>query len=102
MSTAKPIDNLRVLLVEDSPTDAQLLIHELRRSIGSVEFERVEDAAAMREALTTRIWDFVISDWSMPNFSALAALGLVGELGLDIPFVIVSGTIGEDAAVSAM
>jgi two-component system, cell cycle sensor histidine kinase and response regulator CckA len=102
MSTAKAIDDLRVLLVEDSATDAQLLIHELRRSIGSVEFERVEDAPAMREALAKSRWDFVISDWSMPNFSALAALALVGELGLDIPFVIVSGTIGEDTAVSAM
>jgi hypothetical protein len=97
-----PIDKLRVLVVEDSVADAQLLIHELRRSIGSVEFERVEDATAMRAALRGELWDFVISDWSMPNFSALAALGVVGELGLDIPFVIVSGTIGEDVAVSAM
>jgi two-component system cell cycle sensor histidine kinase/response regulator CckA len=102
MGAGMPIDKLRVLVVEDSATDTQLLIHELRRSIGSLEFERVEDVTAMRAALGSKRWDFVISDWSMPNFSALAALSVVAELGLDIPFVIVSGTIGEEVAVSAM
>jgi two-component system cell cycle sensor histidine kinase/response regulator CckA len=97
-----PLDELRVLVVEDSIPDATLLVHELRRSIGTVEFERVEEAEIMRSALRSGHWQAVISDWSMPNFSALGALGIVGELGLDIPFIIVSGTIGEEVAVAAM
>jgi PAS domain S-box-containing protein len=97
-----PIQELRVLVVEDSAADAKLLIHELKRAIESVEFERVEDAATMRAALQAQAWDVVTSDWSMPSFSGLSALALVTELGLDIPFLIVSGTIGEEAAVAAM
>ncbi|HEY3254624.1 MAG TPA: ATP-binding protein, partial [Polyangiaceae bacterium] len=96
------IEKLRVLLVEDSASDAKLLVHELRRGAESVEFERVEDVDAMRAALEAQTWDAVISDWSMPTFSGLAALALVGSLGLDIPFLIVSGTIGEEVAVEAM
>jgi two-component system, cell cycle sensor histidine kinase and response regulator CckA len=96
------IDHLRVLLVEDSADDATLLIHELRRSIASVSFERVDDAEAMRGALRNQAWDVVISDWSMPCFSALAALATLGEFALDVPFIIVSGTIGEEVAVSAL
>jgi len=75
---------------------------ELERSGRLVEFERVENAEAMREALARRVWDLVISDWSMPKFTAHAALALVKEQGLDLPFIIVSGTIGEGAAVEAM
>ncbi len=96
------IQKLRVLVVEDSASDAKLLIHELRRAIESVEFERVEDADAMRAALLAQSWDAVTSDWSMPSFSGLSALALVKELALDIPFLIVSGTIGEEVAVAAM
>ncbi|HEY0465382.1 MAG TPA: response regulator [Polyangiaceae bacterium] len=96
------IDKLRVLVVEDSTVDAKLLVHELRRSIASVTFERVDEAEAMRAALRDQPWDLVISDWSMPNFSAFAALAILDEFALDIPFIIVSGTIGEDVAVSAM
>ncbi|HEY5374744.1 MAG TPA: response regulator [Polyangiaceae bacterium] len=96
------IQKLRVLVVEDSASDAKLLIHELKRAIEAVEFERVEDADAMRAALQAQPWDVVTSDWSMPRFSGLSALALVGELGLDVPFLIVSGTIGEEVAVAAM
>ncbi len=104
MSTAEPgAPTLRVLLVEDSPVDAKLIIHELRRTQRPVEHERVEDAAAMRAALQRGGWHIVISDWSMPRFSARAALDLVkNELKIDLPFIIVSGTIGEEAAVEAM
>lgn len=95
-------DALRVLVVEDSATDAKLVIHQLQRTGRSVEFERVETAEAMRAALVDKDWDVVTSDWSMPQFSAPAALGILKEMGLDLPFIIVSGTIGEDTAVEAM
>ncbi len=93
---------LRVLIVEDSSADAKLLLHELRRALGSVEFECVQDADSMRTALQKGNWDLVTSDWSMPSFSAPHALSIVREFELDIPFIIVSGTIGEDVAVEAM
>ena len=96
------IERIRVLIIEDSPDDVTLLVRELGRTIGSVEFECVEDAESMRAALREGAWDIVTSDWSMPSFSAPAALGIIREFGLDIPFIIVSGTIGEDAAVEAM
>jgi PAS domain S-box-containing protein len=93
---------LQLLLVEDSATDAKLVIQEIRRAGHTVEFERVEDPTAMRAALAAKGWDAIIADWSMPRFSALAALGVVKEYGLDVPFVIVSGTVGEEPAVEAM
>jgi two-component system cell cycle sensor histidine kinase/response regulator CckA len=94
--------SVRVLLVEDSATDAKLVMHELQQHGRRVEFERVETAEAMRAALATKSFDIVISDWSMPKFSALGALAVVKELDPDLPFIIVSGTIGEDTAVDAM
>jgi PAS domain S-box-containing protein len=93
---------LRVLIVEDSTDDAKLVIQELRRAGYPVEFERVETAAEMREVLDRTTWDAVIADWTMPKFTAAAALALLKERGLDLPFIIVSGTIGEETAVEAM
>jgi PAS domain S-box-containing protein len=93
---------LRVLLVEDSTTDAELVVRELRHTGRPVEVERVETAAAMRNALQRQGWDVVISDWSMPQFTALAALATLREVDLDLPFIIVSGTMGEETAVQAM
>jgi two-component system cell cycle sensor histidine kinase/response regulator CckA len=95
-------DALHVLLVEDSPTDAKLVIAELRRTWQPLVFERVDTAEAMRAALDAKSWDLVLSDWSMPRFSAPAALAVLRETRLDLPFIIVSGTIGEDTAVDAM
>ena len=94
---------LRVLLVEDSEDDALLLLRILRRGGYDPAWERVETPAAMEAALDGRGWDLIISDHSMPAFSSLAALGLLRRKGfVDLPFIIVSGRIGEDAAVSAM
>jgi len=93
---------VRVLVVEDSEDDALLLISELRDAGYDPAFERVDTAEAMEAALATQPWDIVISDYSMPRFSASAALTLLQESGLDLPFIIVSGAIGEDAAVAAM
>ncbi len=95
-------ETLHVLLVEDSATDAKLVLQALWRPDRPVEHQRVETAEAMREALAVRPWDIVISDWSMPQFSARAALGVLTAARLDLPFVIVSGTVGEEAAVEAM
>jgi len=95
-------DALHVLIIEDSATDARLVVHQLQRTGRPIEFERVETAEAMRAALDRQAWDAVTSDWSMPKFTAPAALGILKELRLDLPFIIVSGTIGEEAAIDAM
>jgi len=92
---------LRVLLVEDSPTDAKLVLQELRKLGRPIESVRVQDAQAMRDVLD-QSWDIVICDWSMPRFSSGGAIATLRELKLDIPLVIVSGTVGEEAAVEAM
>src|SRR5919107_4457693 len=95
--------DLKVLLVEDSEDDALLLVRELRRGGYDPTWERVDTPASMGAALDGRGWDLVISDHSMPNFSSSAALGLLRSKGfVDLPFIIVSGQIGEDAAVAAM
>jgi signal transduction histidine kinase len=91
---------LRVLLVEDSDDDAELVLRTLRRGF-DVEVERVETAEAMNEALD-RPWDVVVSDYSMPRFSGPAAYGVLRAKGLDLPFIIASGTIGEDVAIATM
>ncbi|HKH38887.1 MAG TPA: response regulator, partial [Rubrobacter sp.] len=94
---------LNVLLVEDSEDDALLLVRMLRRGGYDPAWERVDTQSAMEAALDGGSWDLIISDHSMPAFSSLAALGLLKRKGfVDLPFIIVSGRIGEDAAVSAM
>jgi two-component system cell cycle sensor histidine kinase/response regulator CckA len=93
---------LRVLIVEDSENDATLTVHALRRGGYQVESERVQDAEALGQALDSHVWDIVISDWSMPRFSALGALLVVQERKLDLPFLVVSGTIGEETAIKAL
>jgi phosphoserine phosphatase RsbU/P len=93
---------LRVLIVEDSEDDALLLVFELRRGDYSPIHKRVETFDTMRQALEEESWDVVISDYVLPGFSGLDALRLVRRSGLDLPFIIVSGKIGEDTAVNAM
>jgi signal transduction histidine kinase len=93
---------LRVLIVEDNERDAALLLRELKRGGFEVESVRVETAPTMAAALEQQSWDLVISDYSMPQFSAHGALDVLRNSALDLPFIIVSGTIGEEAAVDAM
>lgn len=93
---------LRALLVEDNEQDAKLLLRELKRGGLDVTYERVDTPEAMAEALDAKRWDIVISDYSMPRFSAPMALQMVKEKKLDIPFIIVSGTVSEDLAVEAI
>lgn len=93
---------LRVLLVEDSENDAVLLARRLSRGGFDPRVERVDTQEAMAAALKNDAWDVVISDYWMPHFSGLDALAVLKQSGLDLPFILMSGTIGEDVAVAAM
>jgi len=95
-------DVLRLLLVEDSEADAEILARELKRAGFAVEFARVQTAAAVEAALSRSEWDIIVGDNSMPGFSGTEALAIVRARGLDIPFIFVSGTMGEDLAASAL
>jgi PAS domain S-box-containing protein len=92
---------LRVLIVEDSADDAELLIRELARSYAVTSW-RVQTGEALSAALDAATWDLVISDHSLPQFSAAQALDVIRSRDHNLPFIIVSGTIDEDAAVAAM
>jgi len=93
---------LRILLIEDSEDDARLVLREIQHGGYDVEFERVETADAMRAALARQVWDLIICDFSLPRFSAPNALELLKKSDHDLPFIIVSGTIGEESAVNAL
>jgi len=93
---------LHVLIVEDSPEDAEIICHLLREAGYQPVSERVQTAAEMAAALSSRRWDLVIADHSMPRLDAPHALRIVQERGEDLPFIIVSGSIDEELAVAAM
>jgi len=94
--------SLRVLLIDDSEDDAQLILRELRRGGYEVEYELVETRPAMEAALSKSVWDIVLSDYTMPFFNAMEALETLKATGLDIPFLVLSGTINEETAVTAL
>ncbi|MGA2507745.1 MAG: ATP-binding protein [Chitinispirillaceae bacterium] len=93
---------LRVLIVEDSEDDAIFLIREFQKSGYEIVHERVDTSESMKTALENRPWDLIIADYVLPSFSGLAALNVLKEKAIDLPFIIVSGNIGEDIAVEAM
>jgi len=93
---------LSVLIVEDSASDAALVVRQLQKDGFEVTHKQVGNAEQMRAALGERAWDVVLSDFNVPGFSAIPALALLRKLKLDIPFVVVSGVIGEEAAVALM
>jgi sigma-B regulation protein RsbU (phosphoserine phosphatase) len=93
---------LRVLIVEDSEFDAAMLVNVLRQGGYDPQSRRVETKEDMVEALGSQAWDFVLSDYNMPRFSMQEALDVLRQSHLDLPFIIVSGGIGEDIAVAAM
>jgi anti-sigma regulatory factor (Ser/Thr protein kinase)/DNA-binding response OmpR family regulator len=93
---------LRVLIVEDSEDDLALLLRELSQGGFDTASERVETASEMRAALAAGPWDVMLSDYSLPGFGAAQALALLQVTGQDIPFIVVSGTIGEETAVVMM
>lgn len=93
---------LRVLFVEDSENDALLILRQLNREGYTVEHTRVDTREGFDAALSSGTWDVVICDHSLPHFNSTDALAAVKACELECPFIIVSGTIGEDAAVEAM
>ncbi len=94
--------SLRVLVVEDSVDDTFFIVRELQRAGYLVDFERVETAAGLETALDEQNWDLIISDYRMPQFDGAAALALYRQKGLDLPFIMVSGAMGEDLAVEML
>jgi len=93
---------LRVLMIEDREDDAALVLRELERGGYAPSSRRVEEAGDLEAALREGPWDLIISDWSMPRFSALEALSLLTARRVDVPILVVSGTIGEETAVAAL
>src|ERR1700722_7458780 len=93
---------LRVLHVEDSPSDASLTERALTKAGYTVCSERVMNAEEMRAALAKQPWDIIIADYRLPEFDAPSALSLLHESGCDIPFIVVSGAMGDELAVAIM
>jgi PAS domain S-box-containing protein len=93
---------IRILLIEDSSDDALLAVRALERAGLSIYADRVQTLEALGGALRGGAWDIVLSDHGMPGFDALSALALVHRLAPDVPFLLVSGTIGEERAVAAI
>jgi formate hydrogenlyase transcriptional activator len=93
---------LSVLIVDDSEDDAELVVRELKRGGFDVRHQRVDTAAAMDAATNASTWDLVVCDYSMPQFSGMDALGLQRSKDTDVPFIFLSGTIGEEAAITAL
>ena len=93
---------LKVLLVEDMENDALLVLRQLEKDGFEPIHQRVYDPEAMTRALREKEWDVVLSDYSMPQFKAPDALAILQKSGLDLPFIVISGTVGEDVAVETM
>jgi len=98
----KPPTSLRTLLIEDSDDDAVLIVRELRKAGFVVDYRRVDTPSTLKAALDHSDWDIVITDHNMPEFDSAAAIQQINEHGHDLPIIVVSGSIGEDVAVSAM
>ncbi len=94
--------SLKILIIEDSEDDALLEVHEIKKSGCDVIFECIDTAEDLKLALREKQWDLILADYSMPMFNGLEALNILKETGLDIPFIIISGKIGEEVAVEAM
>jgi len=93
---------IRVLIVEDSEDDTLLIVRELKRNGYDVIFERVDNYNDMKTTLVDQEWDIVFCDYSMPKFDGISALKLLQEERSELPFILVSGTIGEEVAVESM
>src|SRR5713101_9648040 len=98
MAMGKP---LRLLVLEDDPQDAELALRELRRVGYDPVWRRVDDEAGFKANLDPEL-DLILADYHQPHFDALRALKLMQDAGLEIPFILVSGAVGEDMAVAAV
>lgn len=94
--------DLRVLLIEDSEDDALIVQCELEKGDYSLSAKRIETAAQMQQALMDQPWDLILADYTVPGFGAIAALNILKQSGFDIPFIIVTGSIDDETAVTAM
>src|ERR1700681_3462810 len=99
---ADDADQIHLLVIEDSEDDADLLVRELERGGYRLQFRRVDTPDDLRAALADRDWDLVIADYTMPRLSGADALSMVRDHSSEVPFIFVSGTIGEEAAVAAL
>jgi len=93
---------LRVLLIEDNQSDAELLVRLLEKEGYQVHSQRVETPDELRAALVAQPWDVLISDYVLPGMDAPTSLAIFAQAAIDIPFIVVSGTVGEDIAVTMM
>ena len=94
--------SLRVLIIENSEDDALLIIRELKKVGYNPVYERIETAAAMKKSLKEKQWDIIICDHTLPKFNAPSAIAILKKANVDIPIIIVSGTIGEEKAIECM
>ena len=93
---------INILIVDDSPDDVHLLVNEMTVAGLKVRHERVDTERQMRAALERETWDVILCDYSIPNFGALPALRLVKEMKIKTPFIVISGVMGEETAISVM
>src|SRR2546423_583554 len=93
---------LRILIVEDSENDALLAIHYVEKGNYGIEYEIVQTAEKMEASLKGKAWDIILCDYQMPRFNGFEAFKIFKRSGIDIPFIIISGTIGEEIAVECM
>jgi len=93
---------INVLIIEDSDDDKELILRELNRGGYAPDFLCIQTKEDLNDALDSKVWDLILSDYVMPNFDGLSALKIVKNRNIDIPFIIISGTIGESVAVDAM
>jgi len=96
------MQDLKILIVDDVPDDAELVAVQLKQQGIKFSWKYVDNAQKLKNALTEKTWDAVITDYSMPGFDGIEALRIVNEYDKNIPVIMVSGTIGEDVAVEAM
>jgi len=94
--------DLNVLLIEDSESDTAMLVRQLGKVGYVVNERRIETQEELKLALAEKDWDIILADNQLPEFDALSALAILQESGLDIPFIVVSGTIDEETAVDIM
>lgn len=96
------VNDIKALIIEDSKASVYYEVAQLKRSGFNVMYEQIENAEALKKALSNSKWDIILSDHEMPDFSSIEALQILNETGLDVPFIIVSDGIEEEVVAEAM